>query len=341
MASQRQLPTILAVFTGGTISCTLDERSGLPVPKLTGEEILARTPGLAAAANVVVDDFGRHPGPHMHPGRMLQLADRIRAATGDGAVDGVVVTHGTDAIEETAFVLDRVLDPEVPVVVFGAMKLVSDPTWDGPANVLAATRVAASPAARGRGTMVVMADSIHAAVDVVKVHAESYDSFASPQTGPLGVVDRGNVIFFVPPARSSLPSFAGDAIEENVDLIKTVAGADGRYVRASRAAGARGLVVEGMGRGNVTPGLAEAIKEAAQEIPVVMTTRCFRGRAAPMYGYDGGAATLQRHGVIFADHLPGPKARLLLMLLLGAGEEGDRLRHAFERDRYRPTFIPE
>ncbi|MGD8328451.1 MAG: asparaginase [Acidobacteriota bacterium] len=334
MARGDHRPTILAVFTGGTISCTLDVDSGLPVPTLTGEQILERTPGLADVAGVVIDDFGRYPGPHMHPGRMLQLASRIRAATTDGAVDGVIVTHGTDAIEETAFMLDRVLDPEVPVIVFGAMKLVSDPTWDGPANVLAAAQVAAAPAARGRGTMVVMADSIHAAVDVVKVHAESYDSFASPQTGPLGVVDRGNVIFFAPPARSSLPSFAGDTIEENVDLIKTVAGADGRYVAASLAAGARGLVIEGMGRGNVTPGLAAAIKEAAADLPIVMTTRCLRGRAAPMYGYDGGAATLREHGVIFADHLPGPKARLLLMLLLGTGATRDEIRAAFEQDRY-------
>jgi len=334
MASNIELPTILALFTGGTISCTLDADSGLPVPALTGEQILERTPGLAGVANVVVDDFGRYPGPHMHPERMLQLAARIRAATDNGAVDGVIVTHGTDAIEETAFLLDRVLDPTVPVVVYGAMKLESDPTWDGPANVLAAAQVATSPGARGRGTMVVMADSIHAAADVVKVHAESYDSFASPQSGPLGVVDRGNVVFFAPPTRPALPAFKGDAIEPEVDLIKTVAGADGRYVAASLAAGARGLVIEGMGRGNVTPGLAQAIKDAAADLPIIMTTRCIRGRAAPMYGYDGGGATLQQHGVIFADHLPGPKARLLLMLLLGAGADRAEIKAAFEQDRY-------
>ncbi len=334
MADREELPTILAVFTGGTISCTLDADSGLPMPSLTGEQILARTPGLGEVADVVIDNFGRYPGPHMHPERMLQLADRVRSATTDGAIDGVIVTHGTDAIEETAFVLDRVLDPALPVVVFGAMKLVSDPTWDGPANVLAAAQVAASPAAGGRGTMVVMADSIHTAADVVKVHAESYDSFASPQTGPIGVVDRGNVVFFGDPVRPSLPSFKGDAIEPNVDLIKTVAGADGRYVEASLAAGAQGLVIEGMGRGNVTPGLAAAIKAVAGDIPVIMTTRCIRGRAAPMYGYDGGAATLRKHGVIFADHLPGPKARLMLMLLLGEGATREKIKAGFERGRY-------
>jgi len=334
MTERDNLPTILAVFTGGTISCTLDAERGLPVPTLAGEEILERTPGIDGVANVVIDNFGRFPGPHMDPERMLQLADRIRSATVDSAVDGVIVTHGTDVIEETAFLLDRVLPPDVPVVVFGAMKLGSDPTWDGPANVLAAAQVAAAPAARGRGTMVVMADSIHAAADVAKVHAESYDSFASPQSGPLGIVDRGKVIFFAPPSRPSLPSFSGAAIEPAVDLIKTVAGADGRYIEASRAAGARCLVIEGMGRGNVTPGLAAAIAETAGDIPIIMTTRCPRGRAAPMYGYDGGGATLQQHGVIFADHLPGPKARLRLMLLLGDGADRSEIRTAFEQNRY-------
>ena len=333
-ADRDGLPTILAVFTGGTISCTLDPQRGVPVPTLSGEEILERTPGLGDVAHIVIDNFGRYPGPHMHPERMLHLADRIRSATWEASIDGVIVTHGTDAIEETAFVLDRVLDPEVPVVVFGAMKLVSDPTWDGPANVLAAAQVAASPSARGRGVMVVMADSIHNAADVVKVHAESYDSFASPQSGPIGAVDRGNVIFFVEPTRPPLPSFEGNAIEPAVDLIKTVAGADGRHVDASLAAGVRGLVIEGMGRGNVTPGLAEAITANAANLPIVMTTRCARGRAAPMYGYDGGAATLQESGVIFADQLPGPKARLLLMLLLGAGAGREEIKAAFEMDRY-------
>jgi L-asparaginase len=182
--------------------------------------------------------------------------------------------------------------------------------------------------------MVVMADSIHGATDVTKVHADSCDSFASPQSGPLGVVDRGHVIFFAPPVRPLLPVFDGSAIETEVDLIKTVVGADGRYVAASLAAGAAGLVIEGMGRGNVTPGLAEAIKVATADIPIVMTTRCGRGRAAPLYGYEGGGATLRQSGVIFADHLSGPKARLLLMLLLGAGATREGIRAAFEQDRY-------
>ena len=214
------------------------------------------------------------------------------------------------------------------------MKLVSDPTWDGPANVLAAAQVAASASARGRGVMVVMADSIHTAAGVTKVHAESYDSFGSPQCGPIGTVDRGNVIFFASPTRPSLPSFKGDAIVPSVELIKAVAGADGNYVKSCVAAGVKGLVIEGMGRGNVTPGMAKALTENSSNVPIIITTRCAQGRAAPMYGYDGGGATLKESGVIFADQLPGPKARLLLMLLLGAGAGREEIKAAFEQDRY-------
>jgi L-asparaginase len=301
---------------------------------MTGEDILERTPGLDDVAKIVVDNFGRYPGPHMHPERMLHLADRIRYATSDGVIDGVIVTHGTDTIEETAFVLDRILAPDIPVVIFGSMKLVSDPTWDGPSNVLAAAQVAASASARGRGVMVVMADSIHTAANVIKVHAESYDSFASPQCGPIGSVDRGTVIFFSGPTRPFLPSFIGDAIEPSVELIKAVAGADGHYIESCLTAGVKGLVIEGMGRGNVTPGMAKAITENSGAVPIVITTRCARGRTAPMYGYDGGGATLRESGVIFADQLPGPKARLLLMLLLGAGAGREEIKAAFEQGRY-------
>lgn len=334
MDDNARRPTVLAVFTGGTISCTLDRERGVPVPTLTGGEILDRTPGVDRVADVVVEDFGRYPGPHMHPERMLELARRIEAAMAARHLDGVVVTHGTDSLEETAFFLDRVLPPDLPVVVLGAMKLVSDPAWDGAANLLAACRVAASPASRGRGTMVVMADQIHAAAWVTKAHAESLEAFASPQTGSIGVVDRGQVVFFGPPSRAPLPRMSGDWIEPGVDLIRAVTGADGRHVEASLQAGARGLVVEGMGRGNLPPAMAAAVVEAARDIPVVMATRCTLGRALPLYGYEGGAAGLREAGVVFAGHLSGVKARLLLMMLLGAGDGIDEIRQKFEGDGY-------
>jgi L-asparaginase len=218
--------------------------------------------------------------------------------------------------------------------MLGSMKLASDPCRDGPANILAACQVAGHPEARGRGVVVVMSDSIHAADHVVKVHAESLDAFASPETGPLGVVDRGQVIFFSPPHPSCLPRLAIERLEARVDLIRAYPGADGRFVEASIGAGAQGLVVEGLGRGNLTPELAAAVIDAAAQIPVVLTTRCLQGRAAPMYGYEGGAAHLRTGGVIFADFLAGNKARLLLMMLLENGANRAAIREVFEAGHY-------
>ncbi len=327
-------PTVLAVFTGGTISCTLDPETNLPSPTLSGQEILAMAPQIASFAEVIVDDFGKYPGPQMSPARVVTLARRIAAAAEGGAVDGVVVTHGTDTMEETAFLLDRLLRLDVPVVMLGSMKLASDPCCDGPANIQSACQVAIHPEARGRGVLLVMSDSIHAAERVVKIHAESLDSFASPETGPLGVVDRGQVIFFSPPYEPRLPRMAVEELGARVDLIKAYPGGDGRLVDASLDAGARGLVIEGMGRGNLTPELAAAVVAAIDRVPVVLTTRCLKGRAAPMYGYDGGAAHLRTAGVVFSDFLAGNKARLMLMMMIEQEATRDAIQRVFEAGHY-------
>jgi L-asparaginase len=334
MHDKTDRPTVLAVFTGGTISCTLDPESNLPSPTLNGQEILAMAPQITEFADVIVDDFGKFPGPQMSPGRVLSLARRISAAADGGAVDGVVVTHGTDTMEETAFLLDRLLDLEQPVVMLGSMKLASDPCRDGPANILSACRVAVHPESRNRGVMVVMSDSIHSADHVVKIHAESLDAFASPEVGPVGAVDRGQVIYFHPPYRSRLPKSTVGRLDKRVDIVRAYPGADGRLVAASLDAGAEGLVVEGLGRGNLTPELATAVIDAVDTIPVVLTTRCLKGRAAPMYGYVGGAAHLRNAGAIFSDLLAGNKARLLLMLLLEQGVDRATLQRVFEGNHY-------
>lgn len=334
MSDSNHRPTILAVFTGGTISCTLDPETQLPVPTLSGQEILAMAPQISEFADIIIDDFGKYPGPHMHPDRVLSLARRISAAASDGAVDGVILTHGTDTMEESAFLLDRLLDLDVPVVMLGAMKLASDPCRDGPANVLSACQVAVHPETKGRGVLVVMSDSIHAAVHVVKLHAESLDAFASPETGPVGVVDRGQVVYFSPPHESTLPKIDVDRLRARVDLVRAYPGGDGALVKAALAAGAQGLVIEGLGRGNLTPELARSVVEANESVPVVLTTRCLKGRAAPMYGYDGGAAHLETAGVVFSDYLAGNKARLMLMLLIEQGADRETLHQVFEADHY-------
>ena len=186
---------IVLFATGGTISMRQDAERGGAVPSLTGEEVLASVPGWDRFADVEVREFGRYPGPHMTIERMWELREAILAAMGDGA-EGVVITHGTDTIEETVYLLDRSLPADVPVVVTGAMRNSSELSWDGPANLMAAIQVAASPEARGRGAMVAMDDRIVQGAEVVKTHTEEFGTFQSPNWGPLGIVDKGRVLFY-------------------------------------------------------------------------------------------------------------------------------------------------
>jgi L-asparaginase len=240
-------PTVAILFTGGTISMRIDTRSGSAVPAMRGDDILAHVPQLADVADIELEDVAQLPGPHVTPEHMWRLARRVAAWLERPDIDGVVVTHGTDTLEETAYFLDIALRTDKPVVLVGAIRTMSEPSWDGPANLVHAVQVAGSPASRARGVMVAMNEQILSAREVEKVHTEAAASFQSREFGPVGVVDAGVVRYL----RSS-PREAGwfDAeadgllrvrrIDPDVDLIKVAAGADGRYVRCSMASGTRG-----------------------------------------------------------------------------------------------------
>ena len=333
--AERALPRVVLFATGGTISMRESAEAGGAVPLLSGAEILAFVPGWEEVARVEVREFGRYPGPHMTIERMWELRAAILGAVAAGA-EGVVVTHGTDTIEETVYLLDRSLPPEVPVTVTGAMRNSSELSWDGPANLMAAIRVAASPDARGRGAMVVVDDRIVQGAEVVKTHTEEFGTFQSPNWGPLGIVDEGRVLFYRESRRR--PVLAPDAPALPVDLVKVVAGADSRLVEASLDTGAKGVVLEALGRGNVPPAVVPGIRrwmEAGR--PVVIASRSLRGRVLDTYAYPGGGHELREMGVIFADHLTGQQGRIELMLALGAhGPDLARLRAVFETDRYGP-----
>ncbi|NOT61071.1 MAG: asparaginase, partial [Acidobacteria bacterium] len=239
-------PRIALFFTGGTISMRIENESGGAVPKLSGAEILAQVPGLDLIAELDVVDFARLPGPHWTPARMLELAQAVRAKLAD--VDGVVITHGTDTLEETAYALDLLIQSDQPVVFVGAMRNSSELSWDGPANVKAAVRVAAAPQARALGVLVVMNDELIAAGEVTKTHTEKTDTFQSRDFGALGIVDKDQVMIARRPARREY--IETDAIEPRVEIIKMYAGADGKFIDFAVAEGVRGLVIEALGRGN-------------------------------------------------------------------------------------------
>jgi L-asparaginase len=327
------LPRVLLLATGGTISMKQDADAGGAVPRLTGREILEAAPGVERVAALEVREFGRYPGPHMTIERMWELRAAVLEALAAG-FGGVVVMHGTDTVEETAYLLDRSLSPDVPVVITGAMRNSSELSWDGPANLMSAVEVAASPEARGRGTMVVMDEEIVQGAEVVKTHTEQAGTFRSPNWGPLGITDKGRALFYRESRRKV--ALAPERPVTPVDLIKIVAGADSRLVDASRESGAHGVVIEAMGRGNVPPAVVPGLQrwiEAGK--PVVVASRSSRGRVLDTYAYEGGGHQLREMGCIFADHMTGQQARIELMLALGA-HHGDvaKVRKTVEAGRY-------
>jgi L-asparaginase len=266
--------------------------------------------------------------------RQWALRARIIEALAVPDVDGVVVTHGTDTVEETAYLLDRSLPAEIPVVITGAMRNASELSWDGPANLMSAAEVAAAPEARGRGTMVVMDDEIVQGAEVVKTHTEQAGTFRSPNWGPLGITDQGRALFYRESRRR--PALAPRHPVVPVDLIKIVAGADARLVEASLDSGANAIVLEAMGRGNVPPAVLPGIRRWIEaDRPVVVATRSSRGRVLDTYAYEGGGHQLREMGCIFADHLTGQQARIELILALGVyGRDVQRIRETIEAGRY-------
>jgi len=316
------------VFTGGTISMRIDPGTGAAVPALSGEEIVARVAGLRKEARLTLEDYARLPGPHVTPAWMWQLKDHVAAVLAQDDVDAAVITHGTDTIEETAFLLDLTLDTPKPVVFCGAMRTISEPVWDGPANLMSAVRAAVHPDSWGRGVLIAVGEEIHHAVEATKWHTQSLNAFRSPH-GALGVVERGQIRYHRPPFRT--PRLDAPRLVADVDLHTMAAGTDDTFLRASIARGARGLVLEGTGCGNVPPAAMPGVRAAlAARIPVVLVSRCPEGRVAPAYGYEGGGQMLQQIGVIPGGELPGPKARIKLMVALGATADVAEIQKIFE-----------
>jgi L-asparaginase len=306
-----------------------DERLGGAVPTLTGEEIVQLTPGIERVTPIEVDEWGRVPGPHMTVERMWSVRNRIAHHLARPEVNGVVVTHGTDALEESAYIVARSLPPDKPVVFTGAMRPASDLGWDGPSNLLDAARVAASPASRGKGTLVCLDERIHSALEVTKTHTEARGAFESPGLGALGEVDEGRVVYRR--ALLEMPEpLMPETPAEPVDIVHAWAGADARLLDASRESGAKAVVVAAMGRGNVPPAMFDGVLRWVQSgRPAIIASRALRGRVGPTYGYPGGGRRLLEAGAMFAcERRPG-QARVEAMLALGAGFDVEMLRALF------------
>lgn len=301
---------VVVVSTGGTIAMRPEPGTGKLVPATTAEELL-ETLAWPDAPPLTVDDFVSVPSFDMHGALALSLARRVLE---HGAP--TVVTHGTDTMEETVYLIDRLLpDDALPVVLTGAQRAADAPDRDGPRNLRDAIRVAAAREARGRGAMVVFGGDIHAAREVRKVHTSAVRAFASPGWGPIGQVDGERVVFGRRPERRPPLSLPAELVP--VDLIRLYAGSDARFLRTAVESGARAIVLECTGRGNANEQVVEGVREAvAAGVAVVVCSRCAEGRVEPVYGR-GGGRDLAEAGAVFAGDLAGPKARVLLQLAGG------------------------
>lgn len=307
-------PRILILSLGGTITMVPSAGGGI-APRLGAAELVASVPALADVAAIEAVSPLRVASPSLSLANLVDVARRIEAAFADGT-DGAVVVQGTDTIEESAFLLDLLVAGDRPVVVTGAMRGAEAPGADGPANLLAAVRVAAAPDARGLGTLVVLNYAIHAARFVQKSHTALPSAFLSPLAGVLGTVMEGRARFYVRVARNPCLATA-DGPPKPVALVKAAMGDELHLFKLLAGSGCSGVVIEGMGAGHVHADAVPILADLAARMPVVLSSRVMTGAVfTHTYGYPGGEIDLIGHGLIPAGYLSGLKARLLLGLAL-------------------------
>jgi L-asparaginase len=318
---------VVLIGTGGTIASRFDPKLGRTVASASGRDLLAQVPALSEIAEIEVDDFATISSFNMTAADSHRLAQRINEQLARDEIAGAVITHGTDTMEESCFLADLLLASDKPAVFTGAQRAHDAPNPDGPGNILAAVRTAAAPEAKGLGALICFADQIHAGRDVTKLSASALATFRSYEQGALGEVDACHVVIHRRPARRR--TFEIRKLEDHVPLVRLFLGFDPWLVEAALARGAKGLVLEAFGRGNAPAVLVPVIRRATHAgIPVVITSRCPTGRVEPVYG-NGGGKDLVDAGAIFVGDLKGPKARLLLMVLLSSPETRARIAEIF------------
>ncbi len=325
---------VAVIFTGGTISMKVDKRLAAAIPALSSEEIMSMVTNIDKIADIEVITFGKYPGPQMTPELIMKLAADVKQTLDRSDIDAVVITHGTDSLEETAYYLDLNINSNKPIVMVAAMRNGSELGYDGPSNLSAAICTAASEQSIGKGVLVVLNNEVNSAQEVTKTHSMSLDTFKSPEFGPLGIVDNDEVIFYRDIIRH--PHILTDTCEENVHLLKAAVGMDSTLIDyLVDVKKARGIVIEAMGRGNLPPDTVPGIKKAiANNVAIVIVSRCPKGRVLDSYGYDGGGKMLRNLGCIFGGNLNGQKARIKLMLALAATSDQSEIKHIFEKDYY-------
>lgn len=324
-----EMSKILIIHTGGTIAMEENKESGAVAP---GKEnpLNATLENLLSGVDVMIDDFLNIPSPHMTPDIMFKIAERIETRIRQEHISGVVISHGTDTLEETAYLLDLVLQTDLPVVVTGAMRSSNEIGSDGPYNLISSIKVACCEEAKGKGVLVVLNDEIHTAKNVTKTHTSNVSTFQSPQYGPIGIVTKQRVFFHHTLTNRDRYHISG--LTKNVMLLKAYAGMDSQLLFAAGDLEIDGIVVEALGQGNLPPEMMEGIKHLRKKgIAIVLVSRCFNGIVQDVYGYKGGGKMLKDLGIIFSNGLNGQKARLKLLVTLEATENTEDLHKLFLR----------
>ena len=315
---------ILVLHTGGTISMQADATGAVVTSQ---DNPMNHVSNPLEGIEVHTLDFFNLPSPHIKPNHMLALYHKIKEEADN--YDGVVITHGTDTLEETAYFLDTMKIPPIPIVLTGAMRSSNELGSDGVYNYLSALRVASDDKAADKGVLVVMNDEIHAAKYVTKTHTTNVSTFQTPTHGPLGLIMKQEILYFKtaePRVRFNL-----EHIQGLVPIISAYAGMTDELIDMLDLEQLDGLVIQAFGAGNVPKETARKLENLLQKgIPVALVSRCFNGIAEPVYAYQGGGVQLQRAGVFFVKELNAQKARLKLLIALNAGLKGQALKDYME-----------
>jgi L-asparaginase len=327
----RKAAQVVILATGGTIAGAARSatQAGYISGQVTIEAMIAAVPGIAALAQVRGEQLANVGSQDMTFSIMIDLASRINALVASDAVDGVVITHGTDTMEETAHFLNLTIRSQKPVVMTGAMRPATAISADGPLNLFNAVAVAADPDASTRGVLVVMNDRIHGAHSLTKTNTTSVETFISPINGLIGTVNYGQAAYFRRPFRSHTykSEFSVDGVTAlpRVDIIYACADMPPDLIDGSIDRGAQGIVIAGDGNGNMNaPTVKRAARAAGEGILIVRSSRVPTGKVGRNVEIDD-----DRMGFIVSDELNPAKARILLMLALLKPRSRDEIQQLF------------
>ena len=310
---------LLILHTGGTIS--MKEGENGKVSPSARNPLLDALERLNHPAELHQESVFNVPSPHITLDHWLVLKDRIEQAVNEEHFDGIVITHGTDTLEETAYFLDLALNINVPIAITGAMRSSNELGSDGLINLQSAILVALSEDSKGKGVLVVMNDEVHHAKFVTKTHTTNVATFQTPTFGPCGLITKNNVIYF-----QKLTAYECYPVREitknNIQLVKAYAGMDSFLLEQLAHHGCDGVVIEALGAGNLPPTSLKGVHALLEaNIPVVLVSRAFHGVTQDVYDYLGGGKELKQQGVIFTTGLSGQKARIKLLVLLNQQRE--------------------